>query len=127
MRRDQRVELHLCHQRETELTALGQCQAAAPSGLAIAAAQLDQYRHNCAFDEHQRQGEANNQEAVVQEQLQVDEHADADEKKTQQDVAKRPYVGLDLVSVMAFTQQHARQERAERRGQPQQVGQPGRD
>ena len=62
---------------------------------------------------------------MADEQLQVDEHADADKKQPQQDVAKRADIGFDLVSVMTFPQQHAGQECTEGRGQAQQVGEPG--
>ncbi|MCY1175808.1 hypothetical protein D9M73_160630 [compost metagenome] len=48
-------------------------------------------------------------------QLQVDQHADADEKQPQQDVAKRSNIGFYLVPVVAFAQQHAGQERTQGR------------
>ena len=114
--------MHLCHQGEAEFTALGQRQATAPGRFAIAAAQLDQGCDDCALDQHQGQGQAQNQQAVVNEQLQIDQHADTDEKQPQQDVAKWPDVGFYLVPVVAFAQQHACQEGAQCWRQTEQVG-----
>ncbi|MCY1428995.1 hypothetical protein D9M71_448960 [compost metagenome] len=48
-------------------------------------------------------------------QLQIDQHADTDEKQPQQNVTKWPDVGFDLVPVMAFAQQHAGQKCTQRR------------
>ena len=59
------------------------------------------------------------------EQAQVDQHADADEKHAEQYVAKRPQIGLDLVPVVAFPQQHAGEKCAQGRGETDQVRQPG--
>ncbi len=108
--RDHLAELHLRHQGEAEFTALGQGQAAAPGGFAIAAAQLEQGRHHRTLDQQQGQGQAGDQQGMVDEQLKVDEHADADEEQPQQNVAERADVGLDLMPVMAFPQQHAGEE-----------------
>jgi len=123
--RDQPALLHLRHQRKTELTALGEGQAAAPGGFAVAAPQLDQHRYHAPLDQHQREGQAEDQQTVADEQLQVDQHADTDEKQPQQDVAKRSDIRFDLMAVMAFAQQHAGQEGAEGRRQTQQMGEPG--
>lgn len=116
----------LRHQGKTEFAALGQGQAAAPGGLVVRAAQLDQQGHHAALDQHQAQGHRQNQPTLCGKLLQIDKHADADKEQAEENVAERADVRLDLVAIMAFAQQHAGQKRAQRHRQPQHVGQPGR-
>ncbi|MOA25182.1 hypothetical protein D3C78_1458920 [compost metagenome] len=109
------VLLHQRHQGKAEFAALGQRQATAPGGFTVAAAPFHQDGDHAALDEHQAEGQSQDQQAVIEEQLQVNQHADADKEQPQQDVAERAYVGFDLMSVVAFPQQHARQERTQGR------------
>ncbi|MNH08788.1 hypothetical protein D3C79_682200 [compost metagenome] len=59
------------------------------------------------------------------EQLQVDEHANTDEKQPQKNVPEGADIRFDLMAIVALAQQHASQEGTQRRRQAQQVGQPG--
>ena len=116
--------MHLRHQREAEFASLSEGQTTAPCGFTVTATPLHQQRHHDAFDDHQADSQPEDQQAVGDEQLQVDQHADADKKHPEQNVAEGPDIGFDLMPVMAFTQQHAGQKSTQGGRQTEQVSQP---
>ena len=59
------------------------------------------------------------------EYLPVQQHADGDKEQAEQQVAERPDVSGDLVTILGLAQQHAGQEATQRIGQADCMGQPG--
>jgi hypothetical protein len=56
--------------------------------------------------------------------LQIEQHADRDEKQPQQQLTKRPDDRIDLMTVLGLGQQHPGQERTQRHRQPEQLRDP---
>ena len=55
----------------------------------------------------------------------IDQHADADEKEPEQNVAEGPNARFNLVAEFGFTQHHTGKECPECQGQAEAVGGPG--
>src|ERR1700682_5747754 len=62
---------------------------------------------------------------MVPDHAQIEVHADGDEKQSQEHVAKRLDVLLDLVAVFGFRDQHPGEKRAERKRESRNLGERG--
>ncbi|MNF98071.1 hypothetical protein D3C84_809190 [compost metagenome] len=66
------------------------------------------------LDHHQRQHAVGDELPGLGHQLQIQRHADAEEKQPQQQATKRLYFGLQLVAECGLRQQHTGNESTHR-------------
>ena len=84
-----------------------------------------QSRHQRELEQHRKHREREHQWCLREHGGGVEPHAHGDEEQPEQHVVKRPDVGLDLVLELGLGDQHASDERAQRKREPGVLGEPG--
>ncbi len=102
------------------LPAPGRSRCAMPSTAASRTARASATMSS-ELGEDRYQQQQRNQAQIRRDDLEVEHHADRDEEKTEQHVAERLDVVLDLVAVLGLRDQHAGDESAQRQRQPEQL------
>ena len=111
--KDDEAELAALREQEDEHRPLGQ-------GQRHRARHRPQQR---GFQQQERRDQQRDQAGPLQHHREVDAHADGDEEESKQQALERLDVGLELAPVLAFGEQHAGEERAERHRQPHRLHQ----
>ena len=86
-------------------------------------------RHECserALDHDEPEQHEGDRGELIDEQPHIQEHADGNEKQTEQNVAKRPDDDLDLMAIFGFGNHHPGEKRTERERQAGKIGSPRR-
>ena len=107
MRIDQLQSSGLRQQHKAEFARLRQSETGTYRGTRRAFEKPRKTRDDREFRGHRHQGEKQYQSRLRKHRTDVKQHADGNKKQPEQDIAKRFYVLLDLMTVFRFRDQHA--------------------
>ncbi len=112
-------------QHQAELPTGPERETGADCGARIASEQTGQPHDQGRLEHYQRGQQQQHPRPLAPHLAQIQLHPDGDEEQPEQNVLERPDVLLHLVAVLGLGDQHAGEERTERKRQVQLPGEPG--
>ena len=91
-----------CQQHKAELACLRQIKTGSQSDACRRSQQTRQCGDHYQLEQDGQQDQHKHQRPVIHDFVPVQQHADTDEKKSQQYIVKRPDIGFHLMLVLGF-------------------------